>query len=35
MLNEINICNKFEDMDLKPDLLRGILGYGFEIPSDI
>lgn len=26
---------KFEDMDLKKDLLRGIFGYGFETPSVI
>jgi superfamily II DNA/RNA helicase len=25
----------FEDMELKPDLLRGIYGYGFTAPSDI
>ena len=26
---------RFEDMDLKKDLLRGIFGYGFETPSVI
>lgn len=28
-------CNTFDDMDLKPDLLKGIYAYGFEKPSAI
>lgn len=29
------VCETFDDMKLKPDLLRGIFGYGFEKPSAI
>ena len=31
----IQIFNSWDDLDLKPDLLRGIYGYGFEKPSPI
>tara|TARA_Y100000389_G_scaffold204372_1_gene256549 strand:- start:5355 stop:6602 length:1248 start_codon:yes stop_codon:yes gene_type:complete len=33
--NEDNNCDKFERMDLKKGLLRGIFSYGYEIPSAI
>ena len=33
--NWIEKTEKFEDMELKKDLLRGIFGYGFETPSII
>jgi translation initiation factor 4A len=33
--NNIPIFNSWDDLDLKPDLLRGIYGYGFEKPSPI
>ena len=29
------ICTKFDDMELKDELLRGVFGYGFERPSAI
>lgn len=29
------VCSSFDDMGLKPDLLRGIYAYGFERPSAI
>jgi len=29
------VCENFDDMDLKEDLLRGIYAYGFEKPSAI
>ncbi|XXQ39121.1 RNA helicase [Plasmodiophora brassicae] len=32
---KIDIVTSFDDMDLKPDLLRGIYNYGFERPSAI
>jgi superfamily II DNA/RNA helicase len=32
---DIEIVNDFDDMGLKEPLLRGIYGYGFEVPSDI
>jgi translation initiation factor 4A len=32
---EIKVCNSFDDMDLKENLLRGIYAYGFEKPSAI
>jgi translation initiation factor 4A len=36
MENEnIKKAEKWDDMNLKEDLLRGIYAYGFEIPSDI
>lgn len=28
-------CSSFDDMNLKPDLLKGIYAYGFEKPSAI
>ena len=31
----IQIFNLWDDLDLEPDLLRGIYGYGFEKPSPI
>lgn len=31
----IQIFNSWDDLDLNPDLLRGIYGYGFEKPSPI
>ena len=31
----IEIFNSWDDLDLEPDLLRGIYGYGFEKPSPI
>jgi len=33
--NDVRAYEEFEDMGLKPDLLRGIFGYGFEKPSAI
>jgi translation initiation factor 4A len=30
-----NICEKWDDFNLKPSLLRGIYSYGFEMPSNI
>lgn len=33
-MNQINI-KKWDDLQLKTDLLRGIYSYGFEYPSDI
>ena len=32
---EIQIFNSWDELDLNPDLLRGIYGYGFERPSPI
>lgn len=32
---ELKICEDFEEMNLKENLLRGIYGYGFEKPSEI
>uniref|UniRef100_A0A915ED25 RNA helicase n=1 Tax=Ditylenchus dipsaci TaxID=166011 RepID=A0A915ED25_9BILA len=32
---EIDVVESFEEMKLKPDLLRGIFAYGFEKPSAI
>jgi translation initiation factor 4A len=29
------VCNSFDNMELKPELLRGIYAYGFERPSAI
>lgn len=29
------ICATFDDMNLKPDLLKGVYAYGFEKPSAI
>ena len=31
----IHIFNSWDDLELNPDLLRGIYGYGFEKPSPI
>ena len=31
----VTIYEKFDDMDLPPDLLRGIYAYGFTVPSNI
>jgi translation initiation factor 4A len=33
--NWTNICETFDDMELREDLLRGIYAYGFEKPSAI
>ena len=33
--NDDGVCSTFDDMGLKPDLLRGIYAYGFERPSAI
>lgn len=33
--SDIQIFNSWDDLDLNPDLLRGIYGYGFEKPSPI
>jgi translation initiation factor 4A len=33
--HEINACERFEDMNLSDDLLRGIFAYGYEKPSSI
>ena len=32
---EIKYCDKFDEMNIKENLLRGIFGYGFEVPSKI
>jgi len=29
------VCEHFDDMELKDELLRGVYGYGFERPSAI
>lgn len=29
------VCDNFDDMNLREELLRGIYGYGFEKPSAI
>jgi superfamily II DNA/RNA helicase len=31
----VAVCNSFDNMELKPELLRGIYAYGFERPSAI
>jgi translation initiation factor 4A len=33
--DEIKVFHTWDDLDLKPDLLRGIYAYGFERPSPI
>ena len=33
--HEIIVVEKFDDMGLDNDLLRGIFGYGFKAPSEI
>jgi len=33
--NEVDIYEKFEDMDLSDELLRGVFAYGYEKPSVI
>jgi len=33
--NDITPCKTFDNMNLKPDLLKGIYAYGFEKPSAI
>ena len=33
--NGLQVISSFEDMNLKPDLLKGIYAYGFEKPSAI
>lgn len=33
--NEEKIIQRWDDMDIEPDLLRGIYAHGFEIPSEI
>jgi translation initiation factor 4A len=33
--NWTNVCETFDDMELREDLLRGIYAYGFEKPSAI
>ena len=35
MIEEENIINRWDDMDLKPEVLRGVYSYGFEVPSEI
>ena len=32
---DVSVVLRFEEMDLKEDLLRGIYAYGFERPSAI
>lgn len=32
---KVKVYSKFEDMNLKPELLKGIYSYGFEYPSSI
>jgi len=32
---DVEVCETFDDMDLKDDLLRGIYAYGFQKPSYI
>lgn len=34
-VTNVQIFNSWDDLDLNPDLLRGIYGYGFEKPSPI
>ena len=34
-LATVQVCENFDDMDLKEELLRGIYAYGFEKPSAI
>ena len=29
------VAEEFEELDLNPDLLRGVFGYGYEHPSKI
>jgi translation initiation factor 4A len=31
----VQVCENFDDMNLKEELLRGIYAYGFEKPSAI
>ena len=33
--SELEVCDSFEAMDLKEDLLKGIYGYGYEKPSAV
>jgi superfamily II DNA/RNA helicase len=33
--DDLEPCSTFDDMNLKPDLLKGIYAYGFEKPSAI
>jgi len=33
--DDLQSCSTFDDMNLKPDLLKGIYAYGFEKPSAI
>jgi len=33
--DEVSVVERWDDYDLKPDLLRGIYSYGFEAPSQI
>ena len=33
--DNINSINSWDDLDIKPQLLRGIYAYGFEKPSPI
>ena len=35
MSEEENNINRWDDMDLKQEVLRGIYSYGFETPSEI
>ena len=35
MNDDTTPCNSFDEMNLKPDLLKGIYAYGFEKPSAI
>ena len=32
---KVKVCTKFDQMNLREDLLRGIFAYGFEKPSAI
>ena len=34
-INKYNEIKKWEDLDINPDILRGIYGYGYENPSPI
>ena len=34
-VNEIKVFNTWDELDIEPDLLRGIYAYGFEKPSPI
>ena len=33
--NDLKTYEKWDELDLKEELLRGIYGYGFESPSQI